>query len=84
MSQECPGEAETLTLASGKFHAILAHLGLVTLGQALDEFVSVGGLGGLEDFFFSRVGLPVSQVLIDCPGEKVILLADVSDVVAKR
>ena len=77
-------DADALAFASGQPHAALADLGLVAVGQALDEFVGVGRLGGLDDLLQRRLQAAVPDVVGDRPGKEHRVLGHHADLAAQR
>ena len=49
--QDGPGNGNALALSPGHVDAPVSQVGVIPLGQVLDEFVRIGGLGGGQHFF---------------------------------
>ena len=82
--EQRPGDRQTLALAAGKQHAILADLGVEALRQVVDELLGVGSLRRPLDFLARRA----SQVAVgDVVGHAVVeqrdLLGHQGDVAAQ-
>jgi hypothetical protein len=58
VGQEGAGDGHALALAARQLDAALADQGVVALGQAQDEVVGAGLLGGRDDLLVGGVGRP--------------------------
>ena len=77
------GNGQTLALAAGKRHALLADDGVKALRFLRDEVVSVGMTGGVDDFFIRRAGAAKFDVPADGVVEQNGFLRDDGDLVAE-
>jgi hypothetical protein len=68
------GDGEALLLAAGEADAVLADLGLVTLGQLVDNVVNLGDPGRLDDVVEAGTRIGGEQVLVDGAAEKIRFL----------
>ena len=69
-----PGDAQQLPLALGQVGAVPHHHGVVPVGQAADEGVGVGRLGGGDALLVGGVQPPVANVVHHRTGKKVGIL----------
>ena len=67
VAQQRAGDADALALAAGQAGALGAELGVVAVGQALDELVGGGGLGGVDDLRVGRLGAVARCSRARCP-----------------
>ena len=74
VAQHGPGDGDALALAAGEPHAALAEEGVEAFGQALEEFVGVGGLGGGAHLGVGGVRAAVADVVPARAGEEHRLL----------
>ena len=82
VAQQRAGDPDALPLAAGQAHALGAELGVVALGEGLDELVRRGRLGGVDDLVRGGVRA-VGDVLADGAGEEDRVLQDDRDLVAQ-
>merc|ERR1719272_1141144 len=68
--KHCTGDSDTLALATGKHHTALTNLRLVGIGNAHDEVVGVGHLGGALHVSHGGSLRTVHDVLLDRHSEK--------------
>ena len=65
VDQQRAGDRDALAFAAGEGLAALADEGIVAVGQLQDEFVGVGGAGGVDNLLPRGVGAAVGDVLGD-------------------
>ena len=63
-----PGNAQKLLLSLAQIAAVLGHHAVVAAGQAQDEAVGMGQLGGSHNLFIGSVRFSVRDVLPDGAG----------------
>ncbi len=61
--EDHPSDGQQLAVTSAQGGAALSHLGLVSLGQALDEGVSIGHFGGRDHLVIASLDAPIADVL---------------------
>ncbi len=71
-----PGDGQQLPLALGQVGAVAGEHGVVPIGQAADEAVGVGQLGGGDALLVGGVQVAVADVLHHRAGEQVGVLED--------
>src|SRR5438067_1649116 len=63
--QEGARDTDPLLFADAEFDAALADAGIVTLRQASDEFVAIGGARSGEQFFVGRIEPAIENIFAD-------------------
>ena len=79
VEQEGPGDGDALALAAGEGDAALAHPLVVAVGQAHDEVVDAGCLGGRLDLLLRGLGPSVGDVVAHGADEEEDILLDGAD-----
>ena len=69
-----PGDGNQLPLTLGELGAVAGQMGVVTLRQAGDEIVGIGGLGGGDALFIGGIQLAVTDVFHNGAGEQIHIL----------
>ena len=81
--QQGPGNAQPLLLAAGHVGAALLDVGVILLGELLDELVRLREAAGLFQFLVGGMGIAPAQVLLDRAGEQLVLLQHHGHLVAQ-
>ena len=81
--EQGPGNAEALFLAAGYIGAALFNIGVIAVGQAVNELIGAGQPAGFPAFLLGGVGIAPAQVVINGPAEQNVLLQDNRDLVAQ-
>ena len=76
VGEQGSGDGDALALASGKAGSLLAHHGVVALGQLADEFMGAGQLGCMNDGFERCGRIDDGDVLAHAAVEEGVLLQD--------
>ena len=66
-------------MTTGKAQAALTDDGVVAIGESLDEFVGIGTLGHLDDFFFAGIRFAVGNIFTNRAGKEESFLKDHTD-----
>src|SRR5699024_980580 len=66
-------------LTTGKAQSSLADDGVVAIGESLDEFVGIGALGHLDDFFFAGIRFAVGNIFTNRAGKEESFLKNHTD-----
>ena len=74
IEQQGSRDGDTLALTAGQRAGADTYHGIVALGEAEDEVVGVGGLGGRDHLGTGRLGIGVADVVHDGAAEDVDLL----------
>ena len=74
MTNDGPGDGNTLALATRETIASVTDYGVVSFGESLDEFVSVGRPGCPNNLLFSRLHPAKGNVVADSAHEQGCLL----------
>ncbi|EGY00670.1 hypothetical protein AZA_76900 [Nitrospirillum viridazoti Y2] len=82
--QHGAGDGDALALAAGQLHAILAHPGVIALGQAQDEVVCRRRLGRRLDLLLRGAHAAIGDIAAHRVVEQPRLLADQADGAAQR
>src|SRR5699024_11546250 len=77
--QHGAGNGDALFLTTGKAQAALTDDGVVAIGESLDEFVGIGTLGHLDDFFFAGIRFAVGNIFTNRAGKEESFLKDHTD-----
>lgn len=77
-------DAQALFLPARNVGAALLDVGVVLIGERLDEVVRAGEAADAAHFVVGRVLLAPAQVVLDGAGEQNVLLQDHGDLVAER
>ena len=79
---------DTLALPAGEFHAALAHMRIIgapalRIDEMRDEFIGMGAPCRLDDLVHDRLGLAVSDVVLDGAMQQGRVLSDHPDLLAQ-
>src|SRR5262249_45885457 len=77
-------DRDALAFAAGELEPVLTDLGGVAVGEAHDEVVGMGGLGGGNDLGFARAGPAEGDVVAHRGAEQERVLAHEGDLPAQR
>ena len=78
------GDAEALALAAGDVRAALLDVGIVLVGELLDEVVRLRQFAGVDHLFIGGVRVAPAQVVLDGAGEEDVLLQHHGHGIAQR
>ena len=70
MLQQCPRDAQTLLLTSGKIRSALAQIRVQPLRKLADEVPGLRMLAGFTNFLIARVGIAPAHIVADRPGDR--------------
>ena len=82
--EERARNAEALLLTARDVGTALFDVGIVLVGEALDEVVCLRKPARFDELFVCRVGVAPAEVLLDGPREEDVLLEHNGDLIAKR
>ena len=82
--EQQPGDGEALLLAARQAVAAVAHDGVESVGQRLDERQDLGPAQGFDEFVVAGLGLGVEQVGADRVVKEMHVLGDHADRLAQR
>ena len=76
IAQKCAGQRDALALSARELRAAFSHFAFVAFGQAGNEFVTVGGLGGGHDLCIGGIRLTVGDIFRNAGGKQQRVLQD--------
>ncbi len=77
------GDRDALALTAGQLNAVLPDRGIVTFGEARDEFVRVRGAGRSDDLGIGRSRLADGDIVADRPMKQKHILTDIGHAAAQ-
>ena len=81
--QENAGNGNSLLLSAGKFNSAFADIGIISVLEGSYEIMGSGEFCGFDNFLFCCVGFSVKDIFKNASAEKINVLLNNADVVAK-
>ena len=63
--QQGPRNRHALPLSSGKSHAAFPHDRVISICEAFNEFMRLGGFGSSNNLFHGRLGAAIGNIRLD-------------------